>query len=388
MSKDLPIYKITIDPEYSDGEDLGIEQIAFTSTPAIKVKGMAFNQAQSFFFADATKYRIVAPAMIPMEIYRRDDESGEYYVQFTEEVIEQIYTKFMRDLNNRNLFNLEHETERTVPAYILESWIVEKPKEDKAYTSYGIEVPKGTLMLTAQVTDVDYYEKLVKDEQIGFSIEGFLGLKLSNQIKLNTMKLPDGEHLIEGKFYTIEGGEVIEVKEQEMAETQVEEEVKEEVAMAEDVVEEELEEISTSAGAGAYLTAKAFRGNIKQNIAKMKNVATQLGYTLSHRGEEELKSRADTMEQLQKENLAEAKMRYHEYKKDESATPHQKIAKAISEVNKNLQEVERMIKMNARLQSESGIASEALYRRTQQGLLKLEARLIHLAGKVRDIRGK
>lgn len=245
MSKDLPIYKITIDPEYSDGEDLGIEQIAFTSTPAIKVKGMAFNQAQSFFFADATKYRIVAPAMIPMEIYRRDDESGEYYVQFTEEVIEQIYTKFMRDLNNRDLFNLEHETEKTVPAYILESWIVEKPREDKSYTSYGIEVPKGTLMLTAQVTDVDYYDKLVKDEQIGFSIEGFLGLKLSNQIKLNTMKLPDGEHLIEGKIYVVKDGEIIEVKEQEMAETQVEEEVKEEVAMAEDVVEEEVKEETT-----------------------------------------------------------------------------------------------------------------------------------------------
>jgi hypothetical protein len=33
MAKDnLPIYKITIDPEYSEnGEDLGIEQIAFTS---------------------------------------------------------------------------------------------------------------------------------------------------------------------------------------------------------------------------------------------------------------------------------------------------------------------------------------------------------------------
>jgi hypothetical protein len=28
MTKDIPVYKITIDPEYSDGEDLGIEQIA------------------------------------------------------------------------------------------------------------------------------------------------------------------------------------------------------------------------------------------------------------------------------------------------------------------------------------------------------------------------
>ncbi len=50
--------------------------------------------------------------------------------------------------------------------------------------------------------------------------------------------------------------------------------------------------------------------------------------------------------------------------------------------------MERVLKMNTRLQKESGIASEALYRRTQQGLLKLEARLLHLAGKVRDIRGK
>ena len=41
MTKDLPIYKITIDDEYSDGENLGIEMIAFTNLPAIKVKGMA-----------------------------------------------------------------------------------------------------------------------------------------------------------------------------------------------------------------------------------------------------------------------------------------------------------------------------------------------------------
>jgi len=68
MTKDLPIYKITIDPEYSDGEDLGIEQIAFTSNPAIKVKGMAFSQEVKMLFADDLKYRVTAPAMIPMEI--------------------------------------------------------------------------------------------------------------------------------------------------------------------------------------------------------------------------------------------------------------------------------------------------------------------------------
>ena len=237
MTKDIPIYKITIDPEYSDGEELGIEQIAFTSTPAIITKGMAFDENKKLFFSDDLKYRVVAPAMIPMEIYRNDENDDEYYVQFTAETIEQIHSKFMQDLSNRNVFNLEHDTDKTVPAYVLEAWIVEDPKKDKAYSSYGIEVPKGTLMVTAQVTDKDYYNELVKNEQIGFSIEGFLGLKLSNQLNNKySMKLPDGEHLIEGKIYIVVDGEVTEIKDVPVVE---EEAMTEEIAL-ETVVEEEV----------------------------------------------------------------------------------------------------------------------------------------------------
>ena len=237
MTKDIPIYKITIDPEYSDGEELGIEQIAFTSTPAIVTKGMAFDEHKKLFFSDDLKYRVVAPAMIPMEIYRNDENDEEYYVQFTAETIEQIHSKFMQDLSNRNVFNLEHDTDKTVPAYVLEAWIVEDPKKDKAYSSYGIEVPKGTLMVTAQVTDKDYYNELVKNEQIGFSIEGFLGLKLSNQLNNKySMKLPDGEHLIEGKIYIVVDGEVTEIKDAPVVE---EEAMTEEIAL-ETVVEEEV----------------------------------------------------------------------------------------------------------------------------------------------------
>jgi hypothetical protein len=237
MTKDIPIYKITIDPEYSDGEELGIEQIALTSTPAIITKGLAFDEHKKLFFSDSLKYRVVAPAMIPMEIYRNDEDGDEYYVQFSAETIEQIHSKFMKDLTNRNVFNLEHDTDKTVPAYVLEAWIVEDPKKDKAYSSYGIEVPKGTLMVTAQVTDKEYYNELVKNEQIGFSIEGFLGLKLSNQLNNKySMKLPDGEHLIEGKIYIVVDGEVTEIKDAPVVE---EEAMTEEIAL-ETVVEEEV----------------------------------------------------------------------------------------------------------------------------------------------------
>ena len=174
-----------------------------------------------------------------MEIYRNDENDEEYYVQFTAETIEQIHSKFMQDLSNRNVFNLEHDTDKTVPAYVLEAWVVQEPMLDKAYSSYGIEVPKGTLMVTAQVTDKDYYNELVKNEQIGFSIEGFLGLKLSKQLNKYNMKLPDGEHLIEGKLYIVVDGEVTEIRDVPVvAEEALTEEIALETVVEEEVIEE------------------------------------------------------------------------------------------------------------------------------------------------------
>jgi hypothetical protein len=241
---DRPIYKITIEDEYADGENLGIEMIAFTSKPAIKVKGMAFNSHVAMTFKDDVKMRVVAPAMIPMNIYRKDEDGEEYDVQFSAEVIEQIHSKFMQNLQNKDIFNLEHDTTKKVPAYILEAWIVDNPETDKAFTTYGIETPKGTLMLTSQVTDRAYYDDLVESGQVGYSIEGFLGMKLSEQLKLNTMKLPDGEHLIEDKIYVVKDGEVIEIKDvpTEMeAELSADPAVEEEVADAEAQATEEAE---------------------------------------------------------------------------------------------------------------------------------------------------
>lgn len=249
MTKDIPTYKITIEDEFADGDNLGIEMIAFTKLPAIKVKGMAFGAEHKMIFADDLKYRITAPAMIPMDIYRKNDEDGEYFVQFTAEVIEQIHTKFMADLRNRDIFNVEHDTDKKVPAYILETWIVDNPKQDKAFSTFGIDVPKGTLMVTAQVTDKEYFEDLVAKEQIGFSIEGFLGLKLSQQLKLNNMQLPDGEHTIEDKIYVVKDGQVIEIKEVEkkLTEEVVEEEMAAEpVAMEDTTVEDTVTEESTT----------------------------------------------------------------------------------------------------------------------------------------------
>jgi hypothetical protein len=156
----LDIFKITIDEEYGEGEDLGISQIAFTKTPAIKVKGLAFKEdkPKKMIFTDNIKMRIAAPALIPMTIYR-NDEMGEYYVQFTEEEVEKIFVKFMSNLNNKGKFNLEHNNDEVVPAFILETWMVgSDTKGDRSYTEFGVDVPKGTIFMVSQVTDPIYYQ--------------------------------------------------------------------------------------------------------------------------------------------------------------------------------------------------------------------------------------
>ena len=85
----LPIYEINTE------DALGIDEVAFTSNPAIKVKGLAFNSHKRLFFSDDVKMRVTAPAMMPMEIYRNQD-GEEFYVKFTDEQIELIFKDLMK----------------------------------------------------------------------------------------------------------------------------------------------------------------------------------------------------------------------------------------------------------------------------------------------------
>jgi hypothetical protein len=282
----LPTYKITIDEAYNDGtEPLGVDAIAFTANPAVLVKGVAFKSQERSHFADEKKYRITAPAMIPMDIYRRDDDMGEYYVQFSETEIDTIFKDFMLNLNNRNLFNLEHEGDKIVPAYILEAWLVDNPEADKAKSTFGISVPKGTLMVTAQITDTDYYNKLVEAGQVGFSIEGFLGLKLSNQIKTNSM-LPDGTHTLEdGTVIVIKDGIIVEVQEPMVEEQVMEVEASTEVELAdttevteETVKEEEVVEVEAAIDSAADSEAilAIVSPYIEQRISELLQVIADL----------------------------------------------------------------------------------------------------------------
>jgi hypothetical protein len=297
--KELETRKITIDEEYSDGQDLGMDAIAFTKKPAIVVKGVAFSvQEHSVLkFSDNRKMRIAAPIMIPGQIYRNDGE--EYYVEFTVETIEDIYKKFMSNLNGNPIFNKEHNSKDIVPAYILEAILIDSENKIKFIKDeYNIDIPMGSVFVVSQITDEKYYNYLVENDMLGFSIEGFLG-EFTEQIKnkeneMGKLKfgLPDGEWKMDGKIYIVKDGEVIDIKEDIKEDVQLEdakEDIKEDVQLEdakEDIKEDvqledakkdvQLEDATISPAIDEEMIAKLVDARIEVLINEIADLKSQI----------------------------------------------------------------------------------------------------------------
>lgn len=140
-------------------------------------------------------------------------------------------------------------------------------------------------------------------------------------------------------------------------------------------IEERLEEITTTANVAGYLTPKAFAGDKHSTGSRIRHIAKSIGYSLTKKGEEETKP-GDKLNE-----------NYYAYRNDPSKLPHQKIGEAISEINKQFKLIERVLRMNSRLQKEYGVSNDKLWKRTQNQMVKLEGKLVELAGRLREMRG-
>lgn len=202
----LNTYRPTIDPEYSeDGQELGINLISNVKNPAVKIRGVAFSnhEARELRFKDDLKLRIAAPVLVPSHIYRSEEDEN-YYMEFTVEDIEIIAKDFMSKLTTKTdgVFNLEHENQM-VDSYIFEAILVDSETKVKMIKSdYGIDVPVGTFFIVQQFTNKNVYDDIIRRDAVGFSFEGFMGIKLVKKeykfkndkimknLKLSKMKSP------------------------------------------------------------------------------------------------------------------------------------------------------------------------------------------------------
>ncbi len=183
--------------ELSIDKDSGVFAISMVDEPAIEMDFLYFSKQHKnveFATADVERMIITGPAMIPDKmIYRVDEETDEeFYVYFTKETVRSIAEQYL--LNNRQ-YNVTLQHEGPIEDICLvESWIVEDPKRDKAI-ALGYNVPKGTWMISMKVNNKKAWNKLIKTGEVrGFSIEGAFLTKFK-KTKFNERELTDEQIL-------------------------------------------------------------------------------------------------------------------------------------------------------------------------------------------------
>ena len=170
-------------------DQAGIEAISVVESPAIEENFVALNKHEVLLKeVDSEKRILMGAALVPnKQIYRRNDKTDEeYYIYFSEDTVRKASELFFKKSNHHNA-TLEHN-EKVDGTYITESWIVEDPKKDKS-ALYGMEMPKGTWMVSMKIDNDEIYEKAKNGEVKGFSIEGYF----ADKYDLNTESLQDLE---------------------------------------------------------------------------------------------------------------------------------------------------------------------------------------------------
>jgi len=106
---------------------------------------------------------------VPNKKIYRNVNGKEFNVFFSEQTIEKTNELFMRNLN-LNSITSQHET-KVNGVSVIESWIVEDEKNDKA-NIYNLNAVKGSWVVKMKVYNDEEWNKVKLGEYKGFSIEG------------------------------------------------------------------------------------------------------------------------------------------------------------------------------------------------------------------------
>lgn len=122
-------------------------------------------------FSEDDKMIITGPAMIPNQLIPRRDAMGNvFHVYFSKETIKNIAKKFLADQKAHNT-DINHNDDVVNENTLLESWIVDDPKMDKAAV-LGFNVPKDTWMVSYKINNKETWNKIKAGELNGFSVTG------------------------------------------------------------------------------------------------------------------------------------------------------------------------------------------------------------------------
>lgn len=159
-------------------EQVGIDAISVVEQPAVEIDFIALSKNNRYQLkeVDAEKRILLGVALVPQkQIYRNDEDMGEYYIYFSKDTIRKASELFLKGYNQNNV-TYEHEYPVDGMS-VVESWLVDDPKMDKA-VKYGYDVPEGTWMISMKVENEEVWQSVKAGKVKGFSIEGYFADKL------------------------------------------------------------------------------------------------------------------------------------------------------------------------------------------------------------------
>ena len=163
----------------------GMIAVSLVESPAIERDFVFMSKEIQFAEVSSEKMLVAGPLLVPnKKILRLKEDGSKYYVYFTEDGIEQIARKFMKQKLGDSV-TLEHGN-KTSGVYLTELWLVEASKTDKS-NLYGFTLPKGTLFGIYKIEDKRIWEKVKDGTFKGFSIEAILEHRKSD-VKLNLQR--------------------------------------------------------------------------------------------------------------------------------------------------------------------------------------------------------
>ena len=157
----------------------GLQAISLVSKPAFQSNFYLLSSdednQQIFHFSDNEKQIVTGVLMIPNKlVYRNADsmEDGEDgYIYFSEDCIQDTLLTFLSS-DNVNKITLEHcEGVESNKIQLYELWLIENPEMDKSKVLGFNDLPKGSLMCSLKINDLDLWNEVKSGKYKGFSIE-------------------------------------------------------------------------------------------------------------------------------------------------------------------------------------------------------------------------
>ncbi len=180
----MDTYNVVFDAD----KDLGVYAVSVVETPAMESQFITLKKQQiQLAEVDEKKHILAGVVLIPDKDVYRNQDGREFNIRFSADTIEQVANNFIKNGYQGNS-SLEHQ-DQLQGVSIVQSWVVKDPENDTA-NAYGLpkeDIKKGSWVALYKCDNKEIYNKALKGEIKGFSIDGLFSLEKVN-LKRETMK--------------------------------------------------------------------------------------------------------------------------------------------------------------------------------------------------------